>query len=117
MTVKNQKTMQLGLTYVIFKGDSQNTVKAVHNNPNSSFCETQSLVMDILSMLSNFVWWDFCHVNVTRNYNFVAHKTKPVHLDKTYLTETENWKHYSKIIFKYMNSTVRLIFNKKVIKK
>lgn len=47
MTVKKPKTMQLGLTYVIFKGDSQNTVEAVHNNPNSSFCETQSLAMDI----------------------------------------------------------------------
>lgn len=55
MTVKKPKTMQLGLTYVIFKGDSQNTVEAVHNNPNSSFCETQSLAMDIQSMLSNFV--------------------------------------------------------------
>ena len=38
-------------------------------------------------------------------------------LDRTYFIETENWKHYSKIIFKYVNSTVELIFNEKVDKK
>ena len=30
--------------------------------------------------------------------------------------KTENWKHCSKIIFKCVNSTVRPIFNKKVVK-
>ena len=40
-------------------------------------------------------------------------------LDKTYFaeTETENWKHYSKIIFKCVNSIVWPIFNKKVAEK
>ena len=37
-------------------------------------------------------------------------------LNKTYFVETENWKHCSKIIFKYVNSDVRPIFNKKLIK-
>ena len=40
-----------------------------------------------------------------------------VHLDRTYFAETENWKHYSKIIFKCVNSTVRPIFNRKVAEK
>ena len=38
-------------------------------------------------------------------------------LDRTYFVETENWKHCSKIIFKYVNSIMRLIFNEKVDKK
>ena len=29
----------------------------------------------------------------------------------------ENWKHYSKIIFKYMNSDVRPIFNESFVEK
>ena len=40
-----------------------------------------------------------------------------VHLDRTYFAETENWKHCSKIIFKYVNSTVRFIFKEKVAEK
>ena len=38
-------------------------------------------------------------------------------LDRTYFTETENWKHCSKIIFKCVNSTVGPIFNEKIVKK
>ena len=38
-------------------------------------------------------------------------------LDRTYFTETENWKYYSKIIFKCMNSTVGPIFNEKIAEK
>ena len=38
-------------------------------------------------------------------------------LDRTYFAETENWKHCSKIIFKYVNSAVELIFNEKVTEK
>ena len=32
------------------------------------------------------------------------------------LLKTKNWKHYNKIIFKYVNSTVRPSFNKKFAK-
>ena len=32
-----------------------------------------------------------------------------IHLDTAYFAE--NWKHYNKIIFKYVNSTVGPIFN------
>ena len=39
------------------------------------------------------------------------------YLDKTYFAETENWKYCSKIIFKYVNSTVGPIFNEKVVEK
>ena len=38
-------------------------------------------------------------------------------MDRIYFTETENWKHCSKIIFKCVNSAVRLIFNEKVVEK
>ena len=38
-------------------------------------------------------------------------------LDRTYFVETENWKHCSKIIFKYVNSIMRPIFNEKIDKK
>ena len=38
-------------------------------------------------------------------------------LNRTYFTETENWKHYNKINFKYVNSAVELIFNEKVAEK
>ena len=38
-------------------------------------------------------------------------------LDRTYFAETENWKHYSKIIFKCVNSVVGPIFNEKIVKK
>ena len=34
-------------------------------------------------------------------------------LDRTYFVGTEIWKYYNKIIFKYVNSTIRPIFNKK----
>ena len=40
-----------------------------------------------------------------------------VRLDRIYFAETENWKHYSEIIFKCMNSAVRPIFNEKVSEK
>ena len=40
-----------------------------------------------------------------------------VRLDRTYFTETENWKYCNKIIFKCMNSIVRHIFNEKVAEK
>jgi len=40
-----------------------------------------------------------------------------VRLDKIYFVKIENWKYYNKIIFKYMNSTMRLIFNEKVTEK
>ena len=38
-------------------------------------------------------------------------------LDRTYFTETKNWKYYSKIIFKCVNSAVGPIFNEKVVEK
>ena len=38
-------------------------------------------------------------------------------LDIIYFAETENWKHCSKIIFKCVNSIMRLVFNEKFIKK
>ena len=38
-----------------------------------------------------------------------------VHLDTAYFAE--NWKHYNKIIFKYVNNTVRPIFNESFIEK
>ena len=31
--------------------------------------------------------------------------------------KTKNWKHYTKIIFKYVNSAIKLIFNEKIIEK
>ena len=40
-----------------------------------------------------------------------------VRLDRTYFAETENWKYCSKIIFKYVNSAMRSIFNEKVAEK
>ena len=45
-----------------------------------------------------------------------------VFLDTAYFTESwklkiENWKYYNKIIFKYVNSTVRLIFNEIFVEK
>ena len=36
-------------------------------------------------------------------------------MDRTYFAK--NWKHCSKIIFKCVNSTVRFIFNEKVVEK
>ena len=33
------------------------------------------------------------------------------------LLKTKNWKHYSKIIFKYVNNTVRPIFNENFVEK
>ena len=38
-------------------------------------------------------------------------------LDRTYFAETENRKYCSKIIFKFVNSVVRPIFNEKVAEK
>ena len=38
-------------------------------------------------------------------------------LDRTYFAETKNWKYYSIIIFKCVNSAVGPIFNKKIDKK
>ena len=38
-------------------------------------------------------------------------------LDRTYFAEIENWKYYSKIIFKCVNSTVGPIFNEKIDEK
>ena len=43
-------------------------------------------------------------------------------LDTAYFIEswklkTENWKYYNKIIFKYVNSTVRFIFNEIFVEK
>ena len=38
-----------------------------------------------------------------------------IRLDTAYFAE--NWKYYSKIIFKYVNSAVRPIFNKKITEK
>ena len=40
-----------------------------------------------------------------------------VRFDRIYFAETENWKHYSVIIFKRVNSAVRPIFNEKVSEK
>ena len=40
-----------------------------------------------------------------------------IRLDKTYFAETENRKHCSKIIFKYVNSTMKFIFKEKVVEK
>ena len=39
-----------------------------------------------------------------------------IRLDRAYFTETENWKHCSKIIFKYMNSLWDLFLMKKLLK-
>ena len=47
----------------------------------------------------------------------VFYLTFRVCLDRTYFAETENWKYCSKIIFKCVNSAVRLIFNEKVAEK
>ena len=38
-------------------------------------------------------------------------------LDRTYFAKTENWKHCSKIIFKYVNSNMEPNFNEKVTQK
>ena len=38
-------------------------------------------------------------------------------LDIIYSAKTENWKHCSKIIFKYVNSTMGPIFNEKIAEK
>ena len=40
-----------------------------------------------------------------------------VYLDRIYFTKTENWKYCSKIIFKYVNSVIGLIFNEKITEK
>ena len=40
-----------------------------------------------------------------------------VRLDIIYFTETENWKYCNKIIFNCVNSTMRPIFNEKVVEK
>ena len=48
---------------------------------------------------------------------YILNSMFKVYLDRTYFTETENWKHCSKIIFKCVNSTVRPIFNEKVVEK
>ena len=40
-----------------------------------------------------------------------------VRLDRTYFVKIENWKHYSKIIFKCVNSIVKSIFNEKIAEK
>ena len=60
----------------------------------------------------------------TSNKNFSLHSrthlipllTLWIYLDRTYFAEIENLKHCSKIIFKCVNSAVRLIFNEKVAK-
>ena len=46
--------------------------------------------------------------------DILINKSYRVRLDKTYFAETENWKHYSKMIFKCVNSAMRPIFNEKV---
>ena len=61
----------------------------------------------------------------TSNKNFSLHSrthlipllTLWIYLDRTYFAEIENLKHCSKIIFKCVNSAVRLIFNEKVVEK
>ena len=40
-----------------------------------------------------------------------------VRLDRTYFVKIKNWKHYSKIIFKCVNSIVKSIFNEKIAEK
>ena len=50
------------------------------------------------------------YINLQCNINMV-------NLDRTYFAKTENWKHCSKIIFKYVNSTVGPIVNEKVTEK
>ena len=40
-----------------------------------------------------------------------------VRLDTAYFAKTENWKYCNKIIFKYVNSAVRPIFNEKITEK
>ena len=52
-------------------------------------------------------WTD---ISATQLYEIIM-----VCLNTTYFTE--NWKHYSKIIFKCVNSTVRPIFNEVLLKK
>ena len=49
--------------------------------------------------------------------NKLSSKRLWVCLDRIYFAEIENWKHCSKIIFKYINSAVRPIFNEKVAEK
>ena len=58
---------------------------------------------------SVFVWPMFLEKSL--NQTFLIR----VRLDTTYVVE--NWKHCSKIIFKYMNNIVGLIFNEKVAEK
>ena len=38
-------------------------------------------------------------------------------MDRTYFAETENWKHYYKIIFKCVTSAIGPIFNGKIAEK
>ena len=47
----------------------------------------------------------------------VSAKISCICLDRTYFAETKNKKHYSKQIFKWVNSVVRPIFNEKVAEK
>ena len=57
--------------------------------------------------------------NKTKTWKATS-ESKPhirVRLDRTYFAETENWKHYNKIIFKCVNNTVRTIFNEKIVEK
>ena len=54
-----------------------------------------------------------CHWPTTASMNILFR----VCLDRTYFAKIENWKHCSKIIFKCVNSIVRLIFNEKVTEK
>ena len=55
------------------------------------------------------------HVYLVDGY--INNELLRVCLDRTYFAETENWKHCSKIIFKYVNSDVGPIFNEKIDKK
>ena len=68
-----------------------------------------SIKKKIVSLISFCIFWV--------SLDEIGKLSLRVHLDRTYFAETENWKYCSKIIFKYVNSTVRPIFNEKVVEK
>ena len=90
-----------------------------------------TIVSDVAYMINKIVNWYF-FFNEKNYKNYITPKKrnpKPktsflffsflfslIRLDRTYFAETENWKYCSKIIFKCVNSTMRPIFNEKLLK-
>ena len=63
------------------------------------------------------MFYNFCSIIFFLSFRSLSSHIWWVCLDRTYFAETENWKHYSKIIVKCVISTVEPIFNEKVDKK